>query len=392
MHTEGLVVFADPRVIDKRRQESWRLRAAIDLLRPENAEDTGSSLLELVAPLVSGDGSYILPVPISELLPLYFCERQTLNVWASELAALYTGIGFNARFLTGEILRRRRLMTAVESYLMANRGADLYETYRAKVGALATSTLAHSLANEETKEHLVQLFDLAIEHIESVSPDVESQAKYSKTLLGVEDAAAIEAWTVENEAVLRKLSSNDEWLHATWPLFQRIIDNKQVSGILPNGLALELAGAWIQGETYQAITNAALSVEATKPWGEDGARALNGADILKLLENHLGFDCPLVLSAVGQFLYGQTGIANEDAASLNFFQKSLKYGLPDSLSISIYELGFADRVVAQNMCVALLNAGFDGNSVEPAISVHRPTLSTVVAEYPAYFQTVLNSV
>jgi POLQ-like helicase len=40
MHTEGLVIFADPRVLDRRRRESWRFEAAIELLNPENAEDT----------------------------------------------------------------------------------------------------------------------------------------------------------------------------------------------------------------------------------------------------------------------------------------------------------------------------------------------------------------
>jgi superfamily II helicase len=51
MHTEGLVLFADPRVIDRRQAERWRLQAAVGLLQPQNSEETSSSLLELLVTL-----------------------------------------------------------------------------------------------------------------------------------------------------------------------------------------------------------------------------------------------------------------------------------------------------------------------------------------------------
>jgi hypothetical protein len=48
----------------------------------------------------------------------------------------------------------------------------------------------------------------------------------------------------------------------------------------------------------------ALQAEASKPWGENGRRNLSDSDIIDFLERVLGFDCPLILAAVSQFLFG----------------------------------------------------------------------------------------
>lgn len=392
MHTEGLILFADPRVIDRRRKESWRLSAAIELLRPENAEDTSSSLLLLVAPIVSSDGAHEIPVSPIDLLKIYFLQRPDLADWADQTAKRYPKSPFEARFLVREILKRRRLLAAVESYLMANRGIDSFEAFKARVRALATSTLAYALASPATKETLTQLFEVTADHIEGLSPQVERQAVFAKTLLGVDDAAAVEAWTRENASVLRTLSTSRDWLQAVWPLFQMVVDDKLLTGMEPEGLALQLAEAWMQGANYRALIDIAMNANGTKPWGERQRRALNGADVQEFLEGCLGFDCPLVLAAVGQFLFAGAGLASEEATELNLFQKSLKYGLPDRLSISSYEFGFADRLVSQDTSVALRNAGYVGAFFGPALTAHRDVVVGVLAAYPTYFSSVLESV
>src|SRR5690606_25104964 len=52
MHTEGLVIFSDPEVFDKRshRKGSWKFNSSVDLLSPARSESTTSSLLALLAP------------------------------------------------------------------------------------------------------------------------------------------------------------------------------------------------------------------------------------------------------------------------------------------------------------------------------------------------------
>jgi hypothetical protein len=114
-------------------------------------------------------------------------------------------------------------------------------------------------------------------------------------------------------------------------------------------------------------------------------------DIVDFFERALGFECGLILAAVAQFLFGENGIDDEKAAALTLFQKALKYGLPDVQSISCYEDGFVDRVVAQHLCQAVRGKGYVDNFFEPALEMHRDIVETVLKNYPSYFESVLTS-
>jgi len=68
--------------------------------------------------------------------------------------------------------------------------------------------------------------------------------------------------------------------------------------------------------------------------------------VVDICENALAYDGMLVIGAVTE-LY-TFGHPDDDATSdmLRNLQKRLKYGLPSSLPVMLYELGFSDRVIA----------------------------------------------
>lgn len=391
MHTEGLVLFADPKVIDNRQREQWRLDAAVGLLKPENSEDTSSSLLELLAPISSPDGKYALPVPTAEVLQTYFKRGDDLLAWATEMGAAHRRFGFDQRSLVKEISRRQKLLAALESYLMANRGSEGFEDLLPRVRDLATSTLAYSLADESTKAALVQLFELSAAHIERLVPEPGRQAAYAKTLLSAFDSAKVEAWVYERSDALRALTTPDEWLQAVWPLFSDVVDEKLLTGMEPAGISMQLARQWMRGDSYQKLIAVATDAEATKPWGESARRKLTEADVLQFLEGCLGFDCPLVVAAVGQFLFGAAGLNGEEAGALNEFQKALAYGLPSKLSVSAYESGLADRHIAQAVGIDIWLAGYEGSYFRAALTEYREVVAKTLSAYPSYFGAVLDS-
>ena len=391
MHTEGLVVFADPKVIDNKRTERWRLQAAVGLLKPENSEETTSSLLELLMPISSPDGRNTLPVPTVDLLQGYFKRGDELLAWATEMGDAHRRIGFDHRSLMKEVTSRQKLLSALESYLMANRGAESFEDLLPRVRVLAASTLAYSLADESTKASLVQLFELSASYIEQLVPEPVRQAAYAKTLLGAFDSRMIEAWVRERADALRVLATPDEWLQAMWPLFNAVVDDKLLTGMEPAGFSIQLAQEWMRGKAYRHLIDMAMAAEASKPWGENGRRRLTEADVLQFLEGCLGFDCPLVAAAVGQFLFGATGLNGEEAGALNEFQKSLAYGLPSKLAVSIYESGLADRYIAQDVAIDIWLAGYEGSNFRTALSEHREVVANTLSAYPSYFAAVLDS-
>lgn len=389
MHTEGLILFADPRVIDRHRTEKWRLKNAVELLQPENSEETSSSLLTLLAPFPSPDWDNVVQLPLDMVLNAYFLSGVSLDDWATEACKTYPDSSLDARVLVRGIVERKKLLTALESYLMANRGTDSFEDFKVRVRILAASTLAYALADDVSKTALAQLFDLAADHIERVAPEPGRQTMFAKTLLGAVDAASVEAWVQQHEETLRPLSTADDWLQAVWPLFLAAVDDKLLTRMEPNGMPLQLAQAWMRGSSYRELIGLATDAGATKPWGEDGRRRLTEADVLNFLDGCLGFDCPLVLAGVGQFLFGTTGLAAEGSATLKDFQKSLKYGLPSKLAISAYESGLADRCVAQDVAIEIWLAGYEGSHFSPALAEYREVVAGVLATYPAYFSAVL---
>jgi POLQ-like helicase len=390
MHTEGLIVFADPRIIDKRLQERWRLRAAIELLETGNAEDTSSSLLTLVSPLLTADDRDELPITQAVVTPAYFLRGGALTDWAKGLLQSTPMRGETERTLVRQISQRQALLAALESYLMANRGTDTFDEFLTRARSLAESTLAFALADQAQRQDLLQLFEMAARHIEAIAPAQSQQAKFSKTLLGAVDAAAVEQWVLQNKVTVAGLREPRDWLVALWPLLVAVANSKLLSAMEPDGLALDLAKGWMDGATYRELIELTTASAGSKPRGEDGRQRLSESDVLGFLEGGLGFDCPLVIAAVGEFIAELPTADGACRDRLNAFQKCLKYGLPDALSISIYEVGFADRCIAQELAAELRAAGYEGTHVALALANRRDVFVSVLTRYPSYFETVLD--
>ncbi|EFP0883254.1 hypothetical protein WE687_004668 [Escherichia coli H46] len=142
--------------------------------------------------------------------------------------------------------------------------------------------------------------------------------------------------------------------------------------------------------SYGEIFKKASQMQVKKKAGKRKQK-VSDDDILKFLESTLAFDCSLILAALAQFLFSPEEIIGEQGASLAHFQKSLKNGLPDALSMSIFEAGFADRFISQAIRDALLQDGYGGSSFDEARQNHLNIIEQVVKGTPAYFNYVLSS-
>lgn len=389
MHTEGLVIFSDPVVFDKRRAESWRFDSAVELLAPGRSESTTSSLLGLLDPLHSSDGKVVLRVSVADLCRLILSDEETWLSWANTVVKVNLQYNFEAKALVAELRSRRRLIFVVESYLMANRGTSSFEEFKSAAEQLATATLAYHLASDEVKPAIITLFSSVAEYVHQQAPVTEKQAVYSKTLLGVKSAKAVEQWVTDNREFLLELDSNEDWLAMVWGLFSELSNDKFFHTVSPDSLGIQLATQWLQGNSYQMLFEHSYSEEGSKPHGTQQRRQLTDDDIIDFCESTLGFECSLILAAVAQFLFGEGEMSDESASALVLFQKSLKYGLPNWQSISCYEYGFADRVVAQHLCDAVQADGFSGNLFSPALMSHREVIEEALNDYPSYFESVL---
>ena len=388
MHTEGLIIFSDPKIFDKKSNESYRFNDAINLLNPDNTENITSSLLSIFQP-ISVSNSRFSSIDIDFPVNILLSESEQWNAWAKHLSDAYPLR--DSEFFLNQIKWRKSLTTALESYLMANRGEEEFSIYLETVDALAKSTLAYDLADDNLKHRIVNFFIDLAKKIEEKEPLKDIQHIFSKTLLGLKNSKEIFNWVEHNRETLLSIQNNDDWLTAIWELLGEQVDDFFFSSVIPTDFSKDLAKKWIEGYSYEVLINFAKEQNAKKPYGTK-FRILSDDDIHMFCENTLGFHGSLIISAIGLFLFGDNFTPqNEQASSLILFQKSLKYGLPAPQYISCYEYGFSDRFLAQDLCDRLMFEGFFEDDFYKAIETYLSTIKKILASYPLYFSTLINN-
>jgi hypothetical protein len=297
----------------------------------------------------------------------------------------------DANVLINQFNEKRNLVSAIESYLMAHRGEVLYQEYVQEIELLVSQTLAYSMADENERTSLLNLFLSVAQFIEELEPDPESQALYSKTLLSVKNARNIETWVHENSGLLIAAESNNELLDVVWEILISQIGSKFATTVEPSHIPKAVAKLWISGSSYQSIYNYVVREEGTKPWGATRRRKLNYEDIFSYCEHTLGFDFPLGLAAITEFLAEADEEDELSTDSLMLLQKSMKYGVAEKLAISCYEFGVADRMLSQKITTALQDDGYEGLHFIQAMDEHGDNVRAVMVDYPEYFNNVLSN-
>ena len=390
MHTEGTIIFSDPKLYDLRQsRESWRWDAATELLDPGRTESTASSLLELLVPFANDTKRVSLKLDIVALLEQLAATPEKAYQKLSRAAKKFEEHGFSEKNLHSQLTKRRRLLEALESYLMANRGTEPFDTFLAATEQLATETLAYHLAVDEQRSQLVKVFSLLAEHIETRQPDMNIQAVFGRTLLGLVDSARIMTWVTENTQPLIVAGSSDTaLLGLLWPLLTELLADT-LGRYLPPEAVLPVIHSWIAGDTYAQIMAVWLSNGGAIRHGEK-TRQTKMEDIVELCENSIGYQSTLIVAAVAEIL-GSLNIEGTTSCieSLGTLLKRLKYGIAHADEIALYELGFADRVVAQML--RPITAAAEGQTVRRRLRNSEVAVRDALQRLPRYFSACLSS-
>ncbi|MGC8493013.1 MAG: hypothetical protein ACP5SH_14885 [Syntrophobacteraceae bacterium] len=109
--------------------------------------------------------------------------------------------------------------------------------------------------------------------------------------------------------------------------------------------------------------------------------------VVEVCEGALAYDGALLIGALCEFV---ETLENERTGKLishlQLFQKRLKYGLPTETTIVLYELGFSDRVVSQDLATSLNILAVQKKDVVNALKQDRRAAVAVIEKYPTYFQ------
>lgn len=396
MYGEGTVIFTDHRLYDERSREPGRWNSALELLRPESAEPTGSTLLALLEPMRNDSGTRVIgnPTPV-QIATLLVDGRKEIYRRIENLPDQSIKLGFSTEGLRRQLDVKKETIEAIESFLMTHRGEVDSKTFVATSRTLARETLAFSLATPEQQELLEDVFERVARRIENVVPDTGTQARYGRTLLGIDAAMAIDDWVEENLASLTLIDSADELFEELWPLLTELSEEKRFKDTEPADALLNLARGWLVGKPFKQLLADLEAVDAGYPFRK-GRQGFTIDAVVDLCEQTFGFHFALVLSAVGS-AFEAASFTEEEAARFarhaDLLQKRLKYGLPSQDAISYFEAGFSERVVAQKVASEVIwEVANSPSEARALVRQYADEVGAIVKTFPSYFESVFEGI
>lgn len=394
MHTEGTIVFADPAIYDRRRAraERWRWLQVRRLLDPENSEPCVSSLLSIFEPLHNerpGPLRREIATSPLRLARMYVDRPQRLARIPRRIAQLYSESGFTEDGLRNQLSRKIAIISAIESHLMAHWDETETGLQQDDVTELAEGTLAYSLSEDGARENIVELFRLLSRHVEQCVPQGPRRRVFARTLYGVRDALAVETFVSQNMERLAACSDQDAMLSLLWPVLVECTQNAAFRKCNPHKVLIEVAVGWISGHPFHELLDLLVDANA-RIGGGTRPRRPKIDHVVDICENALAFEGTLVISAVTELVELMQPENHEVVLwNLRELQKRLRYGLPAS-AIVFYEMGFSDRVVAQDLS-DVVNAAFRNRTpMLRAIKQQERQVREALGRYPSYFMQRLD--
>ncbi|WP_454753904.1 DEAD/DEAH box helicase [Cupriavidus necator] len=395
MYGEGTVIFTDHRLYDERSSESRRWKNSVNLINPSNTEPTGSTLLSLFDPMKNETGTRVLETPS----PAKFASM-IVDDWEglyNDMANIPAGLikrKFSANSLREQLKAKKKIIEAIESFLMTYRSDVGTEDFIANAKVLASETLAFSLASNDQRVLLKNIFESVAQRIEMHVPNVEDQRRFGRTLLGVDHALAVETWVVENEESIGASESADDLFELLWPLFTELSSEKRLTDTVPEGAVKSLAEGWMAGRSFAVLLQDVDALDASYPYGKY-KKAFDLDLVVDLCEQTFGFEFSLLLASVKESFVARTTkeLVESHTGHIDLLQKRLKYGLPDQDSISYYEAGFSERVIAQALSEGMIwssaKTKYDSRKL---IRRYPNDFAEILHDFPSYFTEVYDSI
>jgi len=399
MHTEGSILFADPIVYDKRRnrKDGWRWDIVKELLDPAKSEECASSLFQLIPLVIRNDRTkskdkknHTLTWDILSFAKAHIAGWDSLNEIISKIAKQYGGNGFTVDAVKPQFEFFSLTLASIEGFLLSNWDAVDNGLTEADIADLAEQTLAYFLADDEKREQIQELFKLLAENISENITDVNRRKAFGKTLYGVNDAKAIEGWVQDNADELIAAQDGDQVLDLVWPLITGHVHNKAFNKFDKKDVLKEITKKWISGTPFHELFRIADKNKCKLGKGKR-PRKVKIENIIDICEGGLAYDGALLVSALCEFVEMLDREGTGDPINrLQLFQKRLKYGLPTETTIALYELGFSDRVISQDLAASLNLAATQKKDLVKALKKDRDGANAVMEKYPRYFQGRMN--
>ncbi len=392
MHTEGSIIFSDINLFDKKeeRRESWRWENAKNILDPENSESCKSNILTLFDPIQNDKGKIRIKMDPLSFVNFYVDNPESISNISNEIVERYGDKGFSKSGVQKQIFWRMGIIMSIESFILSSFSESEGKIAESEVIDLAKSTLAYFLAEETEKDQLCELFKRLSENIENNVLDKNRRKVYGKTLYGLIDALEIEEWIKSNIEELYLIKDEFELLEYIWPLLTNHISTTIFHKFDNIETLKNIANGWINGKPYHYLLDLVQNSGTKMIWGTK-RHSFQIEHMVEVCEGALSYDGGLLIGALCEFIE-VSEIENTEKLidRLHLFQKQLKYGLKSKTSVSAYESGFADRVIAQELS-KIIGDGKSKLEFIHSLKINNEECMSLLKRYPKYYEILFES-
>lgn len=393
--TEGTILLTESFVyngrMNKMSQQEWKWDGYKKLINNSNSEPCSSRILSLINPCIIGYGKNSMSINMRSIIQKYYNDTNSINEFYEYVCDKYPEHYDSAKVNIDFAIKS---LGSIESFLMAYLLEDSWENCEESVRQIAVQTLAYYLANDEEKKYIIELFEIIGKYcLESMK---EPQQRYicSRSLLSVKKMLYIQEWVEDNIETILNCSNTKNLFSCLFNCLVSIIDNALVKKMEHLNHLLTMGKMWIKGETYLNIlkwcNNEKLKIKKRKKYV-----SVCLDDVIKICDMVLSYDITVVLSAISEVVGALVDETHNTLDLLGHLSLELKYGLPYGNAISIYELGFSDRVVSQKIA-----AYFDSNKII-ALSKYEATnyirdnynyIEAVIRNFPSFYTEKLKQI
>ena len=186
MYTEGSIIFANNIIYDAKNSKEGKRRweDTKQILNPHNSEPCVSRLFDIFSSINNGKNySYREEVEMDPLdLTIKYINGSIEEFIQEIIKDLGThiiktrkeqeiDIGFKESIVRTQVVQKIEILHSVENYILSSLELGPSKNHNGYILELAKETLAYSLANEEQRKQILDLFKLLAENIMTKVPD-----------------------------------------------------------------------------------------------------------------------------------------------------------------------------------------------------------------------------
>lgn len=378
--TEGTIILTED--VYTKSKEAYKLNNYKRLLNVDNSEKCSSNLLKLVRKVELGENMSIRFDFLKKYIKARYSNITEYDEYKKDILACKEQGEEYGEEIFSKMSEIEHILVSLENFILG------FVDVEDESLDIIQSTYGYYLANEEEKQELKNIYNLIKSNLDSL--EVGDRLLYRKSMLGILKMKELFKFIDYN---LYEIANSD--FDTLINIIANQLKESEICRIIPkfidSSYVYELLKMWINGESYIQIWNYSKSVNLLVKRGKK-SRGVSLEDIITLCDSDFGYASLTIIQAIIEVLNTKDCSKNIQG-NLSDIIYRIRYGLPNKVSVHIYELGFADRIISQKIADEISEFDCDTKKkTKFAIKSNREKVKELLVNYPSYFTDRLEKI